>query len=72
MSAVIINTALAKLLDVGITLALTKLGRDSVVGQVDQWRSEGATEEQILDRLQALAKSTEDAAQGKIDALPPG
>lgn len=67
---VVINTALARIVDLTITLAASKMGKSAVVETIDQWAKEGNSLDQILDKAAALAKSTEDAAQDEINKLP--
>ena len=66
----VLQTATARLVDYAITMAFTKLGRDAVVSNIDAWRLEGNSEEQVLDRLKALVESSEQAAADAVGKMP--
>jgi hypothetical protein len=64
------NSALAKLLDFSITLALTNLGRTKVVEKVAELDEQGKTPAEITEHLAAWAENSETSAEAAVEALP--
>jgi len=72
MSSIIAEAAIAKILDIGITLVLAGMERQPIVDKVREMEVSGATADQITDALQAMRQQSEKDAQAKIDAMPKG
>ena len=66
----VVDTALARLVDVAITTALTNIGRGPVVERVDALAKDGQTPDQITDNLQAWAAESAKKTQQDIDNAP--
>lgn len=61
---------LAKLVDMGITVALAGLEREAIVDFVRQREEAGDTADEITDALQSMRQAREADLQGKIDQMP--
>jgi len=68
MSSIIAEVAIAKILDLGITMVLAGMERQPIVDKVREMEVAGATADQITDALQAMRQQSEKDAQAKIDA----
>jgi len=62
--------ALAKLLDLGFTLALAGIERATAVEKVRTMEEAGASADEITDALKKMRQDSEKAAQAKVDAAP--
>lgn len=63
--------AIAKILDLGITLYVAGIERQSIVDKVRGMEDQGATPDEISDALQKMRQDSEGAAQRAIEGAKP-